>query len=151
MRYTAVGNAVSVPVVEWIAQRVYTELLTERPVLNRDDMQSFVPEFAKTAWSSLHLSEIDFSDGTQSYKWPKAGLAWDDSFIGGAVSPTPATPIPSNLLDIVEHERVGDRYYLTSNAAEGILRRVDNQGRKLFPPLRKALEAEKSKKVSGGV
>ena len=151
LRYTAVGNAVSVPVVEWIAQRVYTELLTERPVLNRDDMQSFVPEFAKTAWSSLHLSEIDFSDGTQSYKWPKAGLAWDDSFIGGAVSPTPATPIPSNLLDIVERERVGDRYYLTSNAAEGIIRRVDNQGRKLFPPLRKALEAEKSKKVAGGI
>jgi DNA (cytosine-5)-methyltransferase 1 len=51
----------------------------------------------------------------------------------------------------VERERVGDRYYLTSNAAEGIIRRVDNQGRKLFPPLRKALEAEKSKKAAGGI
>ena len=151
LRYTAVGNAVSVPVVEWIAQRVHIELLAVRPALSRDDMQSFVPEFAKTAWASLHLSEIDFSDDAISYKWPRAGLAWDDSYIGGTVSPTPAEPISSSLLDIVERERVGDRYYLTSNAAEGIIRRVDNQGRKLFPPLRKALEVEKSKKVAGGI
>ena len=151
LRYTAIGNAVSVPVVEWIAQRVHTELLTDRPLLSRDDLQSYVPEFSKTAWSPLHLSEIDFSDESSSYKWPKAGLAWDDSFIGSAVSPTPAKPIPSSLLDIVERERVGERYYLTSNAAEGIIRRVDNQGRKLFPPLRKALEAEKSKKDAGGI
>lgn len=34
-----------------------------------------VPEFSKTAWSPLHLSEIDFSDELNSYKWPKAGLA----------------------------------------------------------------------------
>ena len=151
LRYTAIGNAVSVPVVEWIAQRVHTELLTDRPLLSRDDLQSYVPEFSKTAWSPLHLSEIDFSDESSSYKWPKAGLAWDNSFIGGAVNPTPAKPIPSSLLDIVERERVGERYYLTSNAAEGIIRRVDNQGRKLFPPLRKALEAEKSKKIAGGI
>lgn len=151
LRYTAVGNAVSVPVVEWIAQRVHTELLTNRPLLGRDDLQSYVPEFSKTAWSPIHLSEIDFSDELNTYKWPKAGLAWDDSFIGSAVSPTPAKLIPSSLLDIVERERVGERYYLTSNAAEGILRRVDNQGRKLFPPLRKALEAEKLKKTAGGI
>lgn len=119
LRYTAIGNAVSVPVVEWIAQRVHTELLTNRPFLSRDDLQSYVPEFSKTAWSPLHLSEIDFSDESSSYKWPKAGLAWDDSFIGSAVSPTPAKPIPSSLLDIVERERVGERYYLTSNAARG--------------------------------
>lgn len=148
LRYTAVGNAVSVPVVEWIAQRVYNQLLIDSPILGRDDLQSYVPEFAKTAWSQLCLSGIDFSDEQNSYKWPKAGLAWDDTFIGATVSPTPIEPISSNLLDIVERERVGDRYYLTPNAAEGIIRRVDNQGRKLFPPLRKALEAEKLKKVA---
>lgn len=151
LRYTAVGNAVSVPVVEWIAQRVYTELLTERPVLSRDDIQSFVPEFAKAAWASFRLSEVDFSNDADNYKWPKAGLAWDDSFIGGTVNPTPAEPISSSLLDIVERERVGDRFYLTPNAAEGIIRRVENQGRKLFPPLRKALEAEESKKQLEGI
>ena len=151
LRYTAVGNAVSVPVVEWIAKRVYNELVTDRPLLGKDALQSYVPEFSKTAWSSIRFSKIDFSDEHESYKWPKAGLAWDDTFIGGAVNPTPAAPIPISLLDIVEKERVGDRYYLTANAAEGIIRRVDNQGRKLFPPLRKALEVEKSKKAAGGI
>ena len=92
------------------------------------------------------LSEIDFSDASVSYKWPKAGLAWDDSYIGGNVPPTPAQPIPSSLVEIVEKEDVGERYTLTPNAAEGILRRVDNNGRKLFPPFRAALEKEKAKK-----
>lgn len=145
-----VGNAVSVPVVEMLAKRVYNELLTDRPLLDKDALQSYVPEFSKTAWSSIRFSKINFSDEQESYKWPKAGLAWDDTFIGGTVYPTSAAPIPISLLDIVEKERVSDRYYLTANAAEGIIRRVDNQGRKLFPPLRKALEVEKSKKRLGG-
>ena len=33
------------------------------------------------------------------------------------------------------------RYYLSPNAARGILRRVESQGRNLFPPLKKSLEA----------
>lgn len=147
LRYTAVGNAVSVPVVEWIAERVYKQLGEEnKKSMNKDEIHSFVPEFMKSTWSSEKLDEIDFSDSTKSYKWPKAGMAWENTYLGGSVSPTPEKPISSNLLDVVETEKVGDRYYLTPNAAEGILRRVDNQGRKLFAPLRIALEIEKAKK-----
>ena len=147
LRYTAVGNAVSVPVVEWVAHRVHRELSCSYTIPSRDELQSFVPEFNKSHWMPTRLSEIDFSDASVSYKWPKAGLAWDDSYIGGNVPPTPAQPIPSSLVEIVEKEDVGERYTLTPNAAEGILRRVDNNGRKLFPPLRAALEKEKAKKI----
>lgn len=147
LRYTAVGNAVSVPVVEWVADRVRLQLDDAKSTrMSRDDIQSFVPEFSKSAWSTEKLSDIDFSDTEHSFKWPKAGIAWGDSYIGGNVSPTPATPIKSTLLDVVERERAGTKYYLTPNAAEGILRRVDNNGRKLFAPLRTALEKEKAKK-----
>jgi DNA (cytosine-5)-methyltransferase 1 len=114
--------------------------------MDKDEMQSYVPEFAKSAWSKESLFEIDFSDTTASYKWLKAGIAWKGSFISGSVYPTPSTPISSSLIDIVERKKVSRRYYLTANAAEGILRRVDNQGRKLFMPLRRALELEKAKK-----
>lgn len=62
------------------------------------------------------------------------------------VSPTPSTIIKSSLLDLIEKDDVSSMYYLSPNAAEGILRRVDNQGRTLFSPLRIALEKLKDNK-----
>lgn len=149
LRYTAIGNAVSVPVVEWIAERIYLQMGNNTPSMSQDEMHSYVPEFSKSKWASERLSEIDFSDVEKAYKWQKAGLAWGDTFISGNVPATPGIPIESSLLSVVEREQVGDKYYLTPNAAEGILRRVDRQGRKLFSPLREALEKEKEKKGGG--
>ncbi|MPN22499.1 hypothetical protein SDC9_169882 [bioreactor metagenome] len=111
-----------------------------------DEYKSFVPEFSKSNWVQDDLKCIDFTESSKSYKWPKAGLAWMDGYIGANVAPTPEVQIQSSLLDIVETTPVSRKYYLTPNAAEGILRRVDNQGRKLFEPLRVALEIEKAKK-----
>ena len=49
-------------------------------------------------------------------------------------------------IDLIEKDDVSPIYYLSPNAAEGILRRVDNQGRTLFYPLRIALEKLKDNK-----
>ncbi len=147
LRYTAIGNAVSVPVVEWIARRIH-EHLTDAKVASvspSDYIKSF-RDFEKSNWSSRKLSEIDFMDASQTFKWQKAGVAWDDRFIEAKTHPTPARPIESSLYDVMETGNVGRRYYLTPNAAEGILRRVDNQGRKLFSPLYAALKKESLKK-----
>ena len=146
LRYTAVGNAVSVPVVEWIAGRIRKELNTEYSSFEKETVTTYVPEFAKATWTEKKLEEIDFTDTSLVHKWPKAGLAWESSIIGSSMAPTPGSPISSNLLNIVDRDRVSRKYYLTPNAAEGIIRRVDNQGRTLFAPLRTALEIEKSKK-----
>ncbi len=114
LRYTAVGNAVSVPVVEWVAKRVHEQLANNKGrKLSRDEIQSYVPEFAKVSWSGLDLDVVDFSDTSVSYKWPKAGIAYDNSFIGGSVPPTPAVPKQSSLVEIVERQVAGTRYYLT--------------------------------------
>jgi DNA (cytosine-5)-methyltransferase 1 len=86
LRYTAVGNAVSVPVVEWIARRIRLEMGAPDHIATRDDIQSYVPEFSKNSWSDISLGNVDFSDTDKSYKWPKAGLAWEDSYIGGNIS-----------------------------------------------------------------
>lgn len=149
LRYTVLGNAVSVPVVEWIAKRIYKQLSIETEDFNNDDLHAQVPEFRKCTWKDVNLSEIDFTDSDKSYKWPRAGLAWAGSYIGTDVYPSPAVPVDSTVYEIIEKGSTGERYYLTPNAAEGILRRVDSQGRKLFEPLRAALEIEKSKKCSG--
>ena len=146
LRYTAVGNAVSVPVVEWVAKRIRNELQSEQTSFERDLAKMFVPEFAKEEWKSGAFADVDYTDATVNHKWPKAGIAWGDGYIGGNVAPTPHKPIESCLTTVVERDHVSRKYYLTPNAAEGILRRVDNQGRKLFGPLRTALELEKMKK-----
>lgn len=147
LRYTAIGNAVSVPVIEWIAKRIHQQMTSSSGNTDKDSLQTYVPEFKKVTWSNINIDEIDFSNDLQTYKWPKAGLAWAGEYIGTAVPPTPSKPISSSMASVVEMEHTDRRYYLTPNAAEGILRRVDNQGRKLFPPLREALEREKERET----
>ena len=145
LRYTAVGNAVSVPVVEWVASRIKQEL-DSSDISSSEKITSYVPEFRQTKWISNVFDTTDYTDVSMNHKWPKSGLAWGNSFIGANIHPTPNKPIESNLISVVDRESVSRKYYLTPNAAEGILRRVDNQGRKLFAPLRTALEKEKAKK-----
>lgn len=146
LRYTAIGNAVSIPVVEWVARRVKEELAKKTSDGTLAGVKKYVPEFAGCELVDRDIRDTDFTDETKTYKWPKAGIAWGRSFIGGDVPPKPSQAVPSSLYDLVEKVRVGDKYYLTSNAATGILRRVDNQGRKLFDPLRMALERESRKR-----
>ena len=146
LRYTAVGNAVSVPVVEWVAKRIKHELESTAAPFVSTDAKTYIPEFAKENWKSGVFTDVDYTDISITHKWPKAGIAWGDGYIGGNVAPTPHRPIESSLVTVVERDHVSRKYYLTPNAAEGILRRVDNQGRKLFGPLRAALEIEKMKK-----
>lgn len=144
LRYTAVGNAVSVPVVEWIAKRIYKEL-SSNSCITTDEITSYIPEFSNSKWSEDFLLNTDFTDITKSFKWPIAGIAWEGKFIGGKVSPAPSKIIKSSLLALIDENTAPYRYYISPNAAEGILRRVDRQGRKLFPPLREALEKESIK------
>jgi DNA (cytosine-5)-methyltransferase 1 len=141
-RYTAIGNAVTIPVVEWIAKRIKKEL--GRKESYSDGIDSFLNEFkdlSQKKWDERLLSEIDFSDESRSYKWAKGGIVWNDRFLETNISPTPSAIMESSLISLIERNQTNSLYFLTPNAAEGILRRVDNQNRTLFAPLRKALES----------
>jgi len=146
LRYQAIGNAVSVPVIEWIADRVKAGLKSKDLCWDYEALQSYVPEFRSVDWKDNAIESVDFMDDSMEYNWPCAGLLWNGKFIATKVYPTPSKVIYSSLGDLVEHEKASQRYYLSPNAAEGILRRVDRQNRQLFAPLRTALEKEKSKK-----
>jgi DNA (cytosine-5)-methyltransferase 1 len=108
-------------------------------------IQTTYKDFKK---GELHdsLNDMDFTDVDQNHKWQKGGIAWNGLYMDCLVSPTPSTIIKSSLLDLIEKDDVSSMYYLSPNAAEGILRRVDNQGRTLFSPLRIALEKLKDNK-----
>lgn len=145
LRYKAIGNAVSVPVVSWMASRIYQELELENTQISKDEIKAYVPEFKKAEWSNTKLSKIDFTDNTKEYKWEWGGIAFNDSYIQGKIAPSPCIRMNSSLIDLIQPERQDEEFYISPNAAEGILRRVDRMKRTLFAPLRAALEKERDK------
>ena len=147
LRYTAIGNAVSVPVVEWIANKVKKQLVNKEMDNNINDALLLFSDFKRSTWSRNSLQDIDFSDTDKEYTWQRGGIAWAGHYIECNVYPTPYRIIKSSLLDLIEKNQTNSVYYLSPNAAEGILRRVDNQNRSLFLPLRNALEKLSSNNI----
>ncbi|WP_410403052.1 hypothetical protein [Escherichia coli] len=78
---------------------------------------------------------LDLHDGLLERKWQSGGVAYENIYITSAVSPSPIKPVSSKLIDLIEKENVPSRYFISENAMQGILRRVDKLGRNLFPPL----------------
>jgi DNA (cytosine-5)-methyltransferase 1 len=152
LRYHALGNAVSTPVVKWIASRISEGLSGNvKKAEMRDlfgavepiDVASLFGEFLEHGTRKERLSQLikDSASSGFSIKWRSGGIAIGeaDLIADQHVSPAPASPIKSLFVDILEKREAPERYYLSPNAAEGILRRVNSQGRVLFAPLHDAL------------
>jgi hypothetical protein len=73
-------------------------------------------------------------------RWPASGMAWDGGCLTVDTSESPNHANESILLDVIQTGEVPQRYFLSQNAAVGMLRRANRMGRALFPPLRQALE-----------
>lgn len=145
-RYKAAGNAVSVPVVQWIGKRIVKEL--QQPTLDIDEFDLFgsidrfgsnTPEFAGKEARKVSLPSISGHDDAPRIKWSNGGVLEKGTCLMGAVPQWPLEPVTSRLIDVLDNFRPDDRYFLTPNAAQGILRRVNSQGRQLFGPLAMAL------------
>lgn len=140
LRYTAIGNAVSVPVVEWIASRIKNEMNDDAAMECIDSLIGNYKDFQKQEWVESDIRTIDFTDLSNKHKWARGGIVWKGKYMECNAFPAPNKIINSTLASIIEKNQNSSRYYITPNAAEGILRRVDNQRRTLFQPLRDALE-----------
>lgn len=146
LRYHALGNAVSVPVVKWIATRIRDQLQNScKTSRNKNSRLSILKESVQK-WPGLHGPDLTSEDleairkSREKIAWPNAGVLWKGVFVANHTPPSLNKPVSSDLLDLIERNRPDRRYFLSPNAAEGILRRVDSQGRHLFPPLRSSLE-----------
>lgn len=140
-RYHAIGNAVCVPVVQWVAGRISNVFQTP---------EGRVEDARKRAIKTRlkHLAETYLSPKSEvrpllvvsdESKWQSGGIAYKDWVVTVAVSSSPVTAVPSQLINVIEKKKVHQRYFLSANAAQGILRRVDKLGRNLYPPLDAAL------------
>ena len=136
-RYHAIGNAVCVPVVQWIARRIL-EIFRSIEAGTRGNMELFpnlqLQKIAET-YLSPKASTQPLLNGNSESKWRSGGIACDGWVATAAVSSSPNVAVPSQLINVIEKEKVHQRYFLSANAAQGILRRVDKLGRNLFPPL----------------
>lgn len=136
-RYHAIGNAVCVPVVQWVAGRISN-------VLQMPSVETSSPTAPEAEKQLRHLATTYLSPKSDvqklsitsdESKWKSGGVAYSDWFVTVAVSSSPVAPVTSCLIDVIEKKMVHDRYFLSANAIQGILRRVDKLGRHLFPPL----------------
>lgn len=143
LRYHALGNAVSVPVVKWIATRISKQFLTRKrsAFTSREFPVKALHLWPGLAGASKMTGEISsLRKSRVKTVWPHAGILWKGVFIGNRTPPAPYKPVQSDLLELIERKKPDERYFLSANAAEGILRRCDSQERRLFSHLRYALE-----------
>lgn len=147
LRYNAIGNAVSVPVIEWIASRIKGQAKKRYEKFIFDRVIDTYADFKVKGITVTDISNIDFTSLEDEHKWLRGGIVWNGKCLQTNAYTTPALAKETTLLPLIEREQYNPHFYLTPNAAEGILRRVDHQHRTLFFPLRKALEKLKSLNV----
>lgn len=148
LRYHAIGNAVSVPVVEWVAGRVRAELRQAPgwPAGNVTEMADIdyainrVHDFASTKAVKVQISTFVGRDDAPKIKWSSGGIMAAGRCVMAPVSSSPNKPVKSLFVDTLDAVKPSSRYFLSPNAATGILRRVASQDRELFAPLDAALQ-----------
>ena len=105
-----------------------------------DWLESAAPEFlsSKTCrvFSARTKEEIS---GLYSGRWPNSGMALDGVCLTARTSESPSHASESSLLGVIETGEAPRKYFLSPNAAVGMLRRADRMGRPLFRPLRESL------------
>jgi DNA (cytosine-5)-methyltransferase 1 len=147
LRYHAIGNAVAVPVVEWVAKKIRTELKPKsirelehnEPNRALDYVRERVPDFAHKKAKLFNIADFVGRDEAPKIKWSSGGVMVEGQCLMTAVSGAPNKIVSTQLVDALDGTYPPAQYFLSANAATGILRRVASQGRELFEPLDAAL------------
>ena len=83
----------------------------------------------------------DGTSGHSSGRWPGAGIISHGECLTLSTSESPSAAVASSLWDILETGAIPPRFYLSSKACAGILRRAKRRRRRLPPALKEALES----------
>ena len=82
----------------------------------------------------------DETSPSYSRRWTNSGMVSRGVCLTAKTSESPNNADASTLLPCIETGEVPEKYFLSPNAATGILRRVDRMGRNLPPSFRRSLE-----------
>ena len=97
------------------------------------------PLSSKTC-TGFFLATEDVTSQSYSRRWTNSGMASDGVCLTVKTSESPSNAVGSTLLPCIETEAVPEKYFLSPNAAIGILRRVDRMKRNLPRSFRRSLE-----------
>lgn len=97
------------------------------------------PLSSKTC-TAFSLATEDETSQSYSRRWTNSGMVSHGVCLTVKTSESPSNVVESTLLPCIETGAVPDKYFLSQNAATGILRRVDRMGRNLPPSFRQSLE-----------
>ena len=104
-------------------------------------LREIAPElFSSRTFQVCSLATADETSESLFERWPNSGMVWDGVCLTAGTLESPSRVKGYILLDAIETGEASERYFLSPNAARGMLRRANRMGRPLFPPLRKALE-----------
>src|SRR5690554_826853 len=106
-----------------------------------DWLEKASPEFllSKTLQASLAPTKEKILQCC-SQRWPSSGMLLDGVLLTAKTSESPNLAKESTLSDVIEMGEAHPKYFLSPNAARGIIRRADRMGRNLRPHFRKSLE-----------
>ena len=126
---------------EWVKETGFEEANLASFMSLLDWLEKVSPEFLLS--KTLQVSSAHTKDGIlecSPARWPNSGMLLDGVLLTAKTSESPNHASASTLSDVIETGEVQRQYFLSPNAAKGILRRVDRMGRNLRPHLRKSLE-----------
>ena len=97
------------------------------------------PLFSKTC-TAFSLATEDETSPSYSRRWTNSGMVSRGVCLTAKTSESPNSAEESTLLPYIDAGEIPEKYFLSPNAAIGILRRVDQMGRNLPPSFRQSLE-----------
>lgn len=125
---------------EWVRERDFEEPSLDSFMSLLDCLAQDAPELllSKTSQACSVPTGEEISPPS-SGRWRSSGILSDGELLTADTSASPNLATESTLLGVIETGEVPEEYFLSPNAAKGILRRADRMGRPLFPPLRQSL------------
>ena len=97
------------------------------------------PLSSKTCMA-FSLATEDETSQSYSRRWTNSGMTSRGACLIAKTLESPSNGDESTLLPYIEVGEIPEKYFLSPNAANGILRRVDQMRRNLPPSFRKSLE-----------
>lgn len=115
---------------------------------NLDSFTSLCASFEEQCQESLSsktctgfsLATEDETSQLYSRRWTNAGMVSRGVCLTAKTLESPSNAEGASLLPYIETQEVPQKYFLSQNAAIGILRRTDRMGRNLPASFRKSLE-----------
>lgn len=119
----------------WVQEAVLEESSQDSSTTLLDSLQSVAPKLSSS--KTLRHSSLPTMDeiSRSSYgRWPTSGMASHGEYLTVDTSASPKADQESSLSDLLETQSVPARYFLSQNAATGILKKSRSNGKKSVSP-----------------